>query len=173
MAGPAGAISTTLPKAIPSRLLQARFSGLLCNPARGSVNMAGVTSPAYRFYLATSNFLIHDETAQLPPFPPMVEGTSGNVSVVDVVGPQAFVKELFLFFPEGLIVDLCGQFHTEPHPRDAPRLFCPSITLSLQRLQNTEDMLRILHAPNGNTKELQARLRRLIFSHDPLSCRTA
>ncbi|KPI83494.1 hypothetical protein ABL78_7468 [Leptomonas seymouri] len=173
MGDPTVVLSKTLYRSLSPRFLQARLSGLLRDASSGTLTSTAGVSPACRLSLATSSFCIPEEALQLPPCSLGSEDTFGNVHIVNVVGPQPFVDELSSLLQGEVIATLCGHYHTELYQNTPSKLLCPSITLSLARLQNTQDSLCILHAPKGGTKELQRRLRRLIFRYDPFSCRLA
>jgi hypothetical protein len=148
---------------------RAHLTGLLRDASTGTLSsLSGAVSPVFRFHLVTSLFSISAETAQLPPGLLDPTEASGNVHVVDVVGTAAFVNELAAFFQDEAVVEVSGRLHTELYGNTTSKLFCPTVNITLDRLLNTEDTLRIVHLSHADTRELQARLRRLIFRHDPL-----
>lgn len=146
---------------------RARISGLTCDATSGFINTAFGYAPVCRFTVVSSCFRISGDTLQLPPPTFNAENFSGNAHVVHVVGPQLFVDELTAFFQTAMVVELCGHYHTEKYPTQSVPHHCPSVMLSLTRLKNTEDALRVLYASHEDATTLRSRLRGLISQHAP------
>lgn len=163
----AALLTVALRKASMPFFSHARLSGLAQGAKRGTITTTTGVFPACRFNLVTSSFRIPDEVSQLPTSFLNPDDAAGNVHVVHVVGTNAFVEELTAFLKDEMLLSLSGHFHTESYQVSNVSRQCPSITLSLERLRNTEDALQILHVRNGDTKASQVRLRRIIAQHLP------
>lgn len=168
-------MSQVVGQSSPLRCSRASLTGLVREVSKGRLGIFPNDVAACRFRLVTSAFAIPDEATQVPspvdvpklPLTPLE--LSGNIHVVNVMGTEAFVTELAEFLEKPMLVELRGHFHTELYSLTKAKHFCPTIALSLERLRNTEDMLRVLHSFDEETRDVQTRLRRLIFRHDPLS----
>lgn len=156
-------MSQQLRRAVGVSISTARITGAVSDVAVGTVFFGKKFVPACRFNVATAGFNIPAERPQLPPSPFDAVEAVGNVYVVHLVGSQAFVGEVADLMREEMLVEVCGHLHYEQHSLKGGGSFAPSVLLSVERLRNTEDMLRVLHAFRSDTRELQRQLRQVVW----------
>ncbi|KAG5507233.1 hypothetical protein JIQ42_06639 [Leishmania sp. Namibia] len=89
--------------------------------------------------------------------------TEGNVHILHILGPTAFVHAIAEVLCDDVLVDIAGRYHVEPYAFWRSRKHeCPTLRLTYDRLRSTEDSIRILRAPDLTVASQQL-LDRAIF----------
>ncbi|KAG5511588.1 hypothetical protein GH5_06543 [Leishmania sp. Ghana 2012 LV757] len=125
-----------------------------------------------RFFFEDGHSL-HNEAQKLPtesgelsvpaPSSPPRTTTEGNVHIVHILGPTAFVHAIAEVLCDDVLVDIAGRYHVEPYVFwRSGKHECPTLRLTYGRLRSTEDSIRILHAPDLTVASQQL-LDRAIF----------
>lgn len=146
----------------------ARICGSVGDVTHGTMSLHFKNVPVCRFTVVSSGFYIPAEMVQLPPSSLPPEEVATNVFTVNVVGSSSFVESMKTVMDEEMVVEVRGRLHAELTQMRINSSRWPSLLLSVERLQNTEDAIRVLHAFRKDTKEVQSQLRRLILEEKGL-----